>query len=761
VLERTSGFFRSWVKEAQDRVAGQSGGMVDSRPDQRHAADRIAAEKDPLACLLSWKLADDERYRMYVGMNQCGWVRTEPRRNLLILGPPRSDKTAGVLVPLILTAPGPVVSTSTKTDVLTATGIGRARMGRVWHYSPDGGATPPGATPLRWSPITASAQWDIALSTADAMVRVVNMREMQDGAYWASTSTSVLAPVLHAAALGGESMRWVMRMIAAVDGSGTAEVESILERGGAQRALDTFRSVTGMASERTRSSVLSAAATTLDVYRLSGALATTEHPNFDPDCFVAGEPDVHNPARWEAAHVSMFHMGIERNDHQLPVGRYDTLYITASSENQGLVAPLVVALLSQIRSAAYRRNAQDELEGVFDRMPVTLALDELYGMAPLPDLPSMLSDCASQGVLVAACLQDLAQAKERWDAAAEGFLTVFGNLFVLRGLRNPETLQALSSLAGKCWVQVEGVTRDYHVTRGRDWSSSQGYSVSSTPQQIDVLQPSQISQGHPADPRLALFFTREGFQWIHGTPFFSSAPWPQALVGSIRRFGSMPEHPAHLLPLPHLDRDRDGRYLVALGGPQLAQDFHDLSNESRAVGEQLRARRAALRAHPLLQGAVDVDEDFPLRSTAIASHLLLAEPAADASQELFGELGARPGTIEDEWELGSIVATPSWIVDVGHLKALVFFDDRLVQIEREDHARWHHLTTLLGGEPGAVASVVCTGFEAELQIAMHVLAALATRFGGVTSGFDGAALTWSAASATTNATQPQEQGELP
>jgi hypothetical protein len=567
--------------------------------------------------------------------------------------------------------------------------------------------------------------------------------------------------VLHAAALAGESMRWVLRMIAAVDGSGTADVESILERHGAQRALDTFRSVTAMASERTRSSVLSTAATTLDVYRLSGALATTENPNFDPDRFVAGEPDAINPARWEAAHVALFNVGIERNDGQSPVGRYDSLYITASSENQGLVAPLVVALLSQIRSAAYRRNAQDELEGVFDRVPVTLALDELYGMAPLPDLPSMLSDCASQGVLIAACLQDLAQAKERWDAAAEGFLTVFGNLFVLRGLRNTETLEALSSLAGKRWVQVEGVTRDHHVTRGREWSSSQGYSVSSMPQQIDVLQPAEISRGHPADPRLALFFTREGFGWIHGTPYFSSPPWPQALVGSMRRLVSMPEHPAHLLPLPHLDRDRDGRYLAALGGPQLAQEFHDLSSESRALGEQLRTHRAALRAHPLLQGGIDVDEDRPLGSTAIASHLLLAKPSSGASEELLRGLGARPGTLEDEWEMGSIVATPSWIVDVGHLKALVFFDDRLAQVEREEQARWHQLTTLLGGEPGAVASVVCTGFEAELRIAMHVIAALATRFGGVTSGFDGAVLTWSATSATTDGTRQQEQGEQP
>ena len=76
-----------------------------------------------------------------------------------------------------------------------------------------------------------------------------------------------------------------------------------------------------------------------------------------------------------------------------------------------------------------RTRAADE----FARPSVLWALDELAGIAPIRDLPETLSQSGGQGLLVAACLQDLSLARQRWDEAAEGFLTLFGNVVVLRG----------------------------------------------------------------------------------------------------------------------------------------------------------------------------------------------------------------------------------------------------------------------------------------------------------------------------------------
>ena len=78
--------------------------------------------------------------------------------------------------------------------------------------------------------------------------------------------------------------------------------------------------------------------------------------------------------------------------------------------------------------------------------PVVLALDEVANIAPIPDLPAMVSEGGGQGLLTLACLQDLSQARGRWGSAAEGFLSLFGTTVVLPGIGDVRTLEALSAL---------------------------------------------------------------------------------------------------------------------------------------------------------------------------------------------------------------------------------------------------------------------------------------------------------------------------
>ena len=60
------------------------------------------------------------------------------------------------------------------------------------------------------------------------------------------------------------------------------------------------------------------------------------------------------------------------------VGVYDTVYLTASSSRQSLVASLVAALLSQLRDACFNQHRIDRAKG--KRRPATLwALDEVAG----------------------------------------------------------------------------------------------------------------------------------------------------------------------------------------------------------------------------------------------------------------------------------------------------------------------------------------------------------------------------------------------
>ena len=79
---------------------------------------------------------------VYLGVLSSGGPRfARGERAVLLLGPPRSGKTSGVIIPALLAHTGPVVSTSTKPDVWRATRGVRSRDGRVWVFDPTGAGT--------------------------------------------------------------------------------------------------------------------------------------------------------------------------------------------------------------------------------------------------------------------------------------------------------------------------------------------------------------------------------------------------------------------------------------------------------------------------------------------------------------------------------------------------------------------------------------------------------------------------------------------
>lgn len=156
-----------------------------------------------------------------------------------------------------------------------------------------------------------------------------------------------------------------------------------------------------------RSGIFSTGAGVLAAYRSPAAVAVAATPNFEPDAFVRSS---------------------------------DTIYIAAPADAQDQLAPLVVAFLDRLRRATYRREA--------GWPPVLWALDEVANIAPLPNLPSIISEGASQGLVSLVCLQDLSQARQRWGAAADGFLTLFAWKLILPGIADHATLQLVSALAG-------------------------------------------------------------------------------------------------------------------------------------------------------------------------------------------------------------------------------------------------------------------------------------------------------------------------
>jgi type IV secretory pathway TraG/TraD family ATPase VirD4 len=161
---------------------------------------------------------ESRRHRagVYLGASRRGrWTFGRCDQAMLVLGPPRSGKSSGLIVPALLSHPGPAVSASTKPDVMRATVAARSWMGKVWQFDPTGTGTSPAANALRWSPVTGSASWDGAMVIARSMVFGADVAAgTTNQTHWTKRASALLAPLLHAAVLGdrdiGTVVEWTM-----------------------------------------------------------------------------------------------------------------------------------------------------------------------------------------------------------------------------------------------------------------------------------------------------------------------------------------------------------------------------------------------------------------------------------------------------------------------------------------------------------------------------------------------------------------------
>jgi type IV secretory pathway TraG/TraD family ATPase VirD4 len=424
--------------------------------------------------------------RIYLGAGARGWTLAARGSGVLVIGPPRSGKTTAIVVPAILAANGAVVSTSTKLDVVSTTATARRRLGTCWVFDPSGQVeVPPGLTPLHWSPVEGSRRWDGALVMARAMLGAARPAGgVTDSSHWVERAETLLAPLLHAAALGGEAMDFVFRGVHRAELEGARK---ILAANDAGIALDVLERI-ATTEARERSSILSTAAGALAAYRSPAALAQASAPNFDPALFPTS---------------------------------VDTIYVCAPARQQALVAPIVVGLIEEIRSATYAQAAHALSAGGTLDPPVLLALDEVANMAPLPDLAEIVSDGASQGLLTLACLQDLSQARARWGQAADGFMSLFGTKVILAGIGDLRTLELVSALAGEADVAVRSVSKSPWRPRTRVPRSS----VTTSTRRQRRLPVDSVAQGRAG--HALVIDGAEPPGWLRLTPWYATPPWSE------------------------------------------------------------------------------------------------------------------------------------------------------------------------------------------------------------------------------------------
>lgn len=486
-----------WAAYRRRRAKGANAKDLPPQPEteQRKLALQ-GLDKDP-----AWFMRHQARgsgFGVFLGRGEGRWVFSEPEHSVMVIGPPRSGKTSGIVVPTILCCNGPLLCTSTKTDVLIDTVQTRRRLGTCWLFDPTGTVeVPDGVRRLTWSPLWGCEDWEHARAVAYAMVGASAAGVgVSNATHWSERAESLLGPLLHAAAVAGEDMATVVEWINRRE---LDEPRDILEGREPPQAESALVGM-GLTHEEEMSGIWSTTAGVMRVYQSARALATTvledDQPRFHADRFVRS---------------------------------MDSIYVAANSDQQRLVAPLVVGLIDEVRRATYRAAAKG-LE-----VPVLLALDEVRNIAPIKDLPSIVSEAGGQKLTVLACFQDLSQAQERWPTAARGFLSLFNTNVVLRGIKEYGTLELVSALFGEHEVTVESrTTPDISfaqvITSFRPGAPPPATgSTQTSPRRQRLVPVDAVSRGVPG--QAIVMSGAEAPQWVRLDRAFASAPWKQIIGG--------------------------------------------------------------------------------------------------------------------------------------------------------------------------------------------------------------------------------------
>ena len=240
---------------------------------------------------------------------------------------------------------------------------------------------------------------------------------VEGGDFWQGQTEAVLRGMLHAAALDGrhaaDLYRWSLDPVAA------REAVTILGREStAALGWDGALDGAATADPRTRDSIWLGVRQALGALadpRVLDAVTPTEGRHFDPTSFL------------------------EANG---------TLYLLGTASGAAAASALVTAFVEDVLETA-RRLAAASPRSRLDP-PLLLALDEIGNLAPLPSLPTLMSEGGGTGITTLAVLQSLAQARDRWGQQAAG--TIWDAAIVkiiLGGGSNARDLADLASLIGE------------------------------------------------------------------------------------------------------------------------------------------------------------------------------------------------------------------------------------------------------------------------------------------------------------------------
>jgi type IV secretion system protein VirD4 len=355
----------------------------------RPAARKVARNARPSQSWTARHLGRWQEYATFLGWAQ-GWIRrwrvyAHLESLILMIAAPQEGKTQAA-AGQVIDAPGPVVATSIREDLIRATARLRAAKGRVHVWNPeDAGEF---ASTVAWNLVRGCQDVTTAVRRAGYMVEAVTARGLADEAFWNDQASMVLAGLLHAAALVGGDIWHVHAWAAGQDDTPLRILDAYPAASPAARDhLGLYLSL----SDRTRQSIAVTLARVLKFLQLPAcaeAVTTADGgPSFDFAAFVTST---------------------------------DTLYLVAADTDTSPVTPLFLAICAEIVHAARQVGMISRTASArrtFTRLdpPLSMVLDEVANIAPVP-VATWASWAAGSGIRLSLMVQSYAHLRQRWGA---------------------------------------------------------------------------------------------------------------------------------------------------------------------------------------------------------------------------------------------------------------------------------------------------------------------------------------------------------
>lgn len=378
------------------------------RPDLTH----------PAATDVAWRVGSSRGMDVFVSIED----------SVTLEGPPRSGKGYRVLISAILDWAGPLITTSTTNDNLTATMQMRARRGTVHVFDPQGLSGI--RDTLRIDPIAGCADPLIAMQRGMAIITGTALGRSSQNEEWAQAAGIILARLLHAAAVGGGTIDdiydWGSSPFAARNA-----VPFLRVAGAPGWAESLTATING--DEKLLSSIW---------FGVQNAVAPLAVPQVR---------DSLQPREGDATLVVEEFLAGE-----------NTLYLIGSAAGATAMGGWISALLDSIVEDA--RTKALATPGSRLQLPLGLILDEIVNMFRWANLPRIMADGGGRGICTLVVLQALSQAETAWSRAeADTIWAAATAKVLLGGASHVDHLRDIEALLG-----VRDTNR-----RQRSWSTQQ------------------------------------------------------------------------------------------------------------------------------------------------------------------------------------------------------------------------------------------------------------------------------------------------